>query len=196
MVRHIRRRHMQCVGQTLRIQSQMSLDPRNFLARVILLSGSPYPCSSRSLHPRYKSSSSPYRQIACGPRQRIFLSLLLKFSPPLAPVSHSRSQNIHGRCATSKSLPGAFAIDTHCTVRRARTKHLIPIHVARLGLHARRRQERTNARKLLARDNTRVLMPHASLLFNPEGLPRHPEFILNRFLDIGSTYAPSPPWDK
>ena len=128
LVRHIGRRHMQCVGPTLRIRGQMSLDPRDFLARVIPLSGPPYPCSSRSVHPRYKSSPSPCSQIACGPRQRIFLSFLLKRSPPSAPVSHSRSENIHGRCATSESLPEAFAIDTHCAVRRARhkTRHTNP----------------------------------------------------------------------
>ena len=58
----------------------------------------------------------------------------------------------------------------------------------RLGLLARRLQERRNARKFLARDFTRVLMPHASLLFNPEGLPHHPRFILNRFLAIGEKF--------
>ena len=58
----------------------------------------------------------------------------------------------------------------------------------RLGLLARRLQERRNARTFLAREFTRVLMPHASLLFNPEGLPHHPKFILNRFLDIGEKF--------
>ncbi len=58
----------------------------------------------------------------------------------------------------------------------------------RLGLLARRLQERRNARKFLAREFTRVLMLHASLLFNPEGLPHHPKFILNRFLDIGEKF--------